>query len=102
MTTTFNKERRVIETVWENEDGTQISITTQHSKERKALITSVYRQRRDGAFVRFAIYEDRFEGYNVPVTRYGAKAIEAEHSKRVELLEEIKADLLAWGKECHG
>ena len=52
--------------------------------------------------MRFAIYEDRFEGYNVPVTRYGAKAIEAEHSKRVETLEEIKADLLAWAKECHG
>ena len=52
--------------------------------------------------MRFAIYEDRFEGYNVPATRYGAKAIEAEHSKRVETLEEIKADLLAWAKECHG
>ena len=102
MTTTFNKEQRGIETVWENEDGTLISVTTSHSKKRKALITSVYRQRRDGAFVRFAIYEDRFDGYNVPATCYGAKAIEAEHSKRVETLEETKADLLAWAKECHG
>lgn len=41
MNTYFDKDRRSVETIIEAGDGIQVSISTSHSKERKAYHTSL-------------------------------------------------------------
>ena len=99
-TTTFNKDRRSVETIIDAGDGIQVSITTSHSKERKTYHTSIYRQRVQDGFVRFAVYEDSLGAVQLPVARYGAKSIRERHAEM--LAEHVfgqEADLKAWARE---
>ena len=100
MNTYFNKDSRSIESLIEVGDGIQVSITTSHSKERKAYHTSIYRQRVRDGFVRFAIYEDSLGGESVPVARYSAKTIQERHDAM--LAEHVTGNedgLKAWARE---
>lgn len=98
--TTFDKDNRSVETILDAGDGIQVSITTSHSKERKAYHTSIYRQRLQDGFVRFAIPGDGLGGESVPVARYGAKTIQERHEAM--LAEHVTGNedgLKAWARE---
>ena len=100
MNTYFDKDRRSVETIIEAGDGIQVSISTSHSKERKAYHTSIYRQRVQDGFVRFAVYEDSLGAEQLPVARYGAKTIQERHDAM--LAEHVTGNedgLKAWARE---
>lgn len=103
MQTTFNKERRTVETILGAGNGVRVSITTTHNKERRAYYTSIYRERVVDGFVRFAVVEDCYGRAFEPVGRYSAKGVQAEHEAVIErFVTGDETALIAWAQDVVG
>ena len=99
-TTTFDKDSRRVETIIEAGDGIRVSISTSHSNERKVYRTSIYRQRAQGGFVRFSVYEDRLRAEQLPAGRYSAKTIQERHDAMLaEYVTGNEDGLKAWARD---
>lgn len=100
MKTIFKQDNRTVETILDAGDGIEVSISTSHSKERKAYHTSIYRQRVRDGFVRFAIHEDSLGAVQLPVARYGAKTIQERHEAMLaEYVTGQEDDLKNWARQ---
>lgn len=100
MNTTFKQDQRLIETVIEAGDGIQVSVTTSHAKSRKSYRTSIYRQRVQDGFVRFAIFKDNLGVIGTDAPRYSAKKMQELHEAMLtEYVTGQEDSLKAWARD---
>lgn len=89
---------RHIEAVWKNEDGTRLSLSVHHSRERKTYYVSVSRAKEEDGIVSYRLYKDNFSTKSVPAARYSAKALQDLFDTQFPDVEANIAALLRWAQ----